>query len=285
MMNKIKTAFFGTDEISVYVLEELSKANININLIVSTPDTKQGRGMQLTSTPTKVWAEENNIPVVQPEKLNSDFIKEIKEIGGEDGWDLFIVTSYGKIVPKSVLDIPKYQTLNVHPSLLPLYRGPSPIESAMVNDDLDTGVTIMRIDEGVDTGPIVNQEFVSFEEWVPKPIIAEELARVGGKLLAETIELWVNGGIKEQKQNHGVATHTKKISKEDGRLNIKNGNSRKNFLKIMAYTPWPGTFFFKDDKRIKITDAKYNKENDELEILKVIPEGKKETEYKNFISS
>lgn len=280
MKNKI--AFFGTDEISVYVLDELKKAGISVDLIVSTPDTKQGRGMKLTPTQTKTWAEENSIPVIQPEKLDDNFIEEIKKIAE---WDLFIVTSYGKIVPKKVLELPKYKTLNVHPSLLPLYRGPTPIESAMLDDELETGVTIMRIDEGVDTGPIINQEFISFADtdWLPKPIVAEKLAREGGKLLAETIPLWINGEIEEQEQDDSMSSHTKKISKSDGQLNIQNGNNRKNYLKYLAYQPWPGTFFFKDGKRIKITEAEFK--NGEFKILKVVPEGKKEQDYEVYLGN
>lgn len=279
-MNKNKIAFFGTDEISVYVLEELFKANIKIDLIVSTPDTKQGRGMKLTPTPTKLWAEKNNVPIIQPEKLDSNFVKKITEI---TDWNLFIVTSYGKIVPKIVLDIPIHKTLNVHPSLLPLYRGATPIESAMLDDKLETGVTIMRIDEGVDSGPILKQESISFKEggWKTKPEVAEILARAGGKLLAETIPSWINGDIQEKEQDHDMATFTKKISKSDGELDINEENSRKNYLKYLAYQPWPGVFFFRDGKRVKITEVIFD--NGEFKILKVIPEGKKELDYKTFI--
>ena len=282
-MNNIKTAFFGTDEIAVFVLEELKKENIIPDLIVSTPDTKKGRGMKLTPTPLKIWSEENNIEVIQPDKLDFNFKEQI----GLD-WDLFIVTSYGKIVPEDIFTIPKYETLNVHPSLLPLYRGPSPIESAILDDALDTGVTIMKIDKGVDSGPILNQKIITFDEWELKPKVAEKLAREGGQLLAKTIPLWIEGSIEEQDQDDQLSTHTEKISKSDGQLNIQNGDTRKNYLKYLAFQPWPGVFFFKDGKRIKITDAEFIPSSDassesqgEFLIKKVIPEGKKEQEYKN----
>jgi methionyl-tRNA formyltransferase len=279
-MNNLKIAFFGTDQFSVFVLEELLRAKIKPDLIISTPDTYQGRKMKLTPTEVKVWAEENNVPVIQPNSLKT-IPEDLRKKEKEKEWDLFLVASYGKIIPEEIFELPKYKTLNVHPSLLPLYRGPSPIESAMLDDALNTGVTIMKIGKGLDDGPILNQEIVSFEEWERKPVISEKLARIGGQLLVRTIPLWINNNIEEQEQDDKLATHTKKIEKTEAELDL-NEPDRKNFLKIMAYYPWPNAFFFdKNRKRIKVTDAKFNKDTEELEILKVIPEGKKEQDYKD----
>lgn len=282
-MSNINYIFFGTSEISVDVLNQLKEADLMPEIIITTPDSKQGRGMHLTPCPVKVWAIENNIENYQPEILNTEFFEKL----GKD-WDVFVVVSYGKIIPKEILDLPKNGILNVHPSLLPKYRGPSPIESAILNDDKKTGVTIMKIDEKVDHGPIVAQEVFEFIEWEHKDKVSEKLAVVGGKILAKILPPYIGGEISPVEQNHSEATFTKKFEKSDAEIfldDTSTENQRENFLKIMAYTPHPGAFFFAEKHgkniRVKITDAKY--ENDTLEILRVIPEGKKEIDYSLFI--
>ena len=287
-MNKPTIVFFGTDKNSVMILDALVEGGFTPGIIVTTPDTKQGRKMLLTPPPVKDWAIEKNIPLLQPEKLDKDFIEKLEEEKLRSNFsslDLFIVASYGKIIPEKVLNIPTHKTLNVHPSLLPLYRGATPMESAMLDDAKETGVTIIRMDNEMDHGPIIEQEVVFFEEWPIKPVVAEKLFSVGGQLLVELIPEWISGNIDEQDQDHELATYTKKIKKEHGEINFKDG-SRKNFLKIQAYNPWPGSFFFhkKDDReiRVKITEAEFK--NGKLNILKVIPEGKKEMSYEDFVS-
>ena len=143
---KIKFAFWGTDEFSVNVLEALKTAELLPSLIVTAPDRPAGRGNKMRSPSVKIWAEENGLKVVQPEKLNAEFIAELKN----ENCDLFALASYGKIIPQAVLDLPAKGTLNVHPSLLPKYRGAPPIESAMLTDDKETGVTIMLMDDKMD---------------------------------------------------------------------------------------------------------------------------------------
>jgi methionyl-tRNA formyltransferase len=276
-----KTIFFGTDVFSVEVLEQLLEHNLAPTMIVTAPDRPQGRGLHMEASPVATWAEAHGIPVHKPEKLTRAFLE---TIGAE--WDLFLLASYGAIIPQYILDVPKHGTLNVHPSLLPLYRGASPIESAMLDDSKETGVTIMLMDAQVDHGPIIMQEVVYFDTWPTKPEVRTTLATLGGRLLAEAIPLWVAGSIDEQEQEHEYATCTQKITKADGELTLTD-DAYKNFLKIQAYTPWPGTFFFaeKNDKRlrIKITDATL--ENGALKILRVIPEGKKEVDYETFLRS
>lgn len=291
-MKKINYIFFGTSEFSVDVLNQLKEANLLPDLIITTPDSLQGRGLKLTPCPVKIWAETHQIKNFQPERLSGDFCAQLKSYKNESGenlnWDCFVVVSYGKIIPQEILDIPNLGVLNVHPSLLPKYRGPSPIETAILNDELRTGVTIMLIDEKVDHGPIIKQEIVEFKEWENKDIISKKLAILGGDILTKTIPLWVNGEIKAIKQNHKDATFTKKIEKSDAEifLDIKTKDeARRNFTKIMAYTPQPGAFFFTEKNgrkiRVKIVSARYK--NDTLEILRVIPEGKKEIDYSLFI--
>lgn len=279
--NKIDIVFFGTDEwVSISVLEELSANDYTPSCIVTVPDRPQGRKMIMTPSPVKVWATSKNIPVLQPEKLDSEFIESLKE---KCSMDLFIVASYGKIIPQTVLDLPKYKTLNVHPSLLPLYRGATPIESAILDDQKETGVTIIRMDEEMDHGPIILQEFYHFKEWPSKEIVSKTLAQLGGSLLVESIDDWVKGEIDEQEQDHNTATYTKKIVKEDGWIKPTD-KDRESFLKYIAYTPWPGAHFFitKNEKsiRVKITEATF--EDGKFVIKKAIPEGKKEMDFSDF---
>lgn len=279
--NEINIVFYGTDEwVSIPVLEELVSKDLTPKIVVTVPDRPQGRKLVLTPSPVKVWAQKQNIKVMQPEKLDDDFISELKS---QVAVDLQIVASYGKILPKSILEIPKHGTLNVHPSLLPKYRGATPIESAILDDQKETGVTIIEMDAEMDHGPIVGQEMYKFLEWPSKEMISRTLAHLGGQILAEIIPNWVKGNVDKKEQEHKSATFTKKVEKMDGLLN-KEDSERVQFLKYIAHNPWPGTFFFidKDDKqvRVKITDAIFD--NGLFVIKKVIPEGKKEMSFDDF---
>ena len=243
----------------------------------------QGRKLIITPPPVKVWAEEHNIVTIQPETLTTT-PKEIMETPDKTEWDLFVVVSFGKILTKEVLDIPLHKVLNVHPSLLPKLRGASPIQSAILQDMKETGVTIMLLDDKMDHGPILSQASVSVDDWPPTYDVLESLlASVGGELLAETILPWINGDITPEEQNHEEATYVEKISKEDGKINLEE-NPYENYLKIQALKDWPGTFFFVTqkgkDSRIKISSASYSENN--LVIEKVIPEGKQEMDYEDF---
>lgn len=274
----IKIAFFGTDKsVSITVLEELVSGGYTPSLIITAPDRPQGRKMVVTPPPVKVWAVERDIPVLQPEKLDSEFVEKLKE----EEWDLFITASYGQIIPKNVIEIPTFHTLNVHPSLLPLYRGATPVESAILDDQKETGVTIIRMDDKMDHGPIIAQEFKIFKEWPTKEEVLSTLAKLGGELLVESISLWVEGNIDEQEQGDG-ATYTKKIEKSDGEIKMDD-KDRETYLKFVAYIPWPGVFFFvsRGDKkiRVKVTEATWN---GEFVIQKVVPEGKKEMDFEDF---
>jgi len=143
--------FFGTSRFSVIVLEELKKAGIMPELVVTAPDTPQGRKLILTPPPVKAWAQENGVKFLQPQKLDDSFIGQLSKVNAQ----LFLLASYGKIIPQKVLDLPQHGTLNVHPSLLPKYRGPSPIQSQILADDKNVGVSIILLDEKMDHGPIV----------------------------------------------------------------------------------------------------------------------------------
>ncbi len=290
-MNKdLKFVFFGTPNIAVYVLEELEKAGYRPSLVVTAPDKPRGRKLQLTPPEVKVWAEERSIPVLQPEKIDETFLKELERQAPQTGWDTFIVAAYGSLLPKKLLDMPAHSVVNVHPSLLPRLRGPNPIRGAIIEDEKEVGVSIMLLDEKIDHGPLLAQEKIDlkslpeFEKdgWPPHGRVLDEcLARAGGVLLAHILPGWISGNITPQEQDHDSATFTHKVTKEDGLLDL-NDDPYKNLLKIRAYEGWPGTHFFKDEKRVKIVDAEMR--DGKLRILRVIPEGKKEINYSDFLA-
>jgi len=282
-IKKIKIGFFGTPEYAVTTLEKLYNKNYEIAFLITMPDKPQGRKMIITPPPAKVWAIKHNIPVLQPEKLKDDnLIENLKRYE----CDVFIVIAYGKIIPDSILNIPKAKSINIHASILPKLRGSCPIETAILEDEKHTGVTIMRMDSEMDHGPIIAQKEVSIENWPPTAeVLGNEIVNIGSDLLISILPDWVNGSIKENEQDHSQATYTKKIEKEYGLIDF-NDNPYKNYLKIQAYSGWPSAFFFIEDKnkkkiRIKITKASFN--NGILTIEKVIPEGKKEILYKDLI--
>jgi methionyl-tRNA formyltransferase len=287
MTEKINWVFFGGSEFSVYVLDELKLHNILPELIITTPDKPKGRKLVLTPTPVKVWAKENNIEVIDPPSLkkdNASLISKLQALGSK----LFLVASYGKIIPKEIFDIPEHKTLNIHPSLLPKYRGASPIQAQILGDEKEIGVTIMQIDEGMDTGSLVIQKEVEAENW---PVGRKELERIlaieGARLFAHILPEWLMGAIDPIMQDESKATLCQKIEKENGlvEIDIKNlpedQKAKEILLKVKAFEEWPTCYFFNNEKRIIITDATL--EDNKLKILKVIPEGKKEMPFADFM--
>lgn len=282
MSNNLKNfLFFGTDSFATTVLEELKKLGINPRLIITLPDKPQGRNLVLTPPPVKIWAQYNNIKYLQPEKLSGELLNQLTDLYSQ----LFIVASYGKIIPKQILDLPAHGTLNIHPSLLPKYRGPSPIQTAILNDDKDTGVTIILLDEKIDHGDIVASRKVEVSDWPPKAYDLEKILAVeGADLLMEIIPKWITKDITPAVQEHSKATFTKKIEKKEGEITL-SADPYQNLLKIKAYNEWPGAYYFIERKgkkiRVLIKDAKF--ENNKLIIMRVLPEGGKEIDYSDFI--
>lgn len=277
-------AFFGNSKFSVFCLEEMKNLEQTPDMVITTPDRPSGRKMQLTKSETKVWAEENNVPFIEQEKLKDEaFLEKLK------AYDLFIVASYGKIVPKVILDMPKYGVLNIHPSLLPKYRGPSPLQEQILNDEKNVGVTVMLMDAEIDHGPIIAQEKLPVLSLSKGPVNLMELkaitAKTGVKLLIDNLEAWINKKIEAKAQDHNLATFTKKVEKNDGLIDLEFGKPYEDYLKTKAYFPWPGTFFFIDKNGIKIRVIIKESEyvNSEFHILKVLPEGKKEMSYEDFL--
>jgi len=279
-MHKPLFAFFGTPHIATKVLDELEAEGLVPALVVTAPDKPAGRGLALTPSPVKVWALERGIDVAQPTTLkDEDFIAELSNTQ----WDVFVVAMYAKILPKAVLDIPTHGVLNVHPSLLPKFRGPSPVLSSILSDERTTGVTIMKLTEGMDEGPIVAQARIELDEeaWPPKGSEFEVfLSQEGGKLLAEVLPLWIRGQIPLEEQDHAHASYTKKFTAEDARINLLD-DSRANYLKIRAFDKSPRPYFVNSQgKRVIINDAVW--EEGTMRITHVTPEGKKEMSYEDY---
>ncbi len=272
--------FFGTPELSVCVLDALEVRGQLPALIVTAPPKPQGRGLTITPTPVALWAAEHTIDVVTPERLDDAFVQML----GNSDWDVFVVAMYAKLLPQSVLTLPRRGTLNVHPSLLPKFRGPSPVLSAILADERIGGVTIMQLTEKMDAGPIVAQARIEIDEdtgdggWPPKGSEFEKfLATEGGNLLAETLEPWIAGDVPAEPQDEAAATYTKKFSPEDALID-PSGDPREELLKIRAFDKSPRAHFFHNGKRIIVTDAAIV--DSKLKILRVIPEGKQETDWK-----
>ncbi len=276
----MKFAFFGTDSIAIPVLNELEKAGFLPSIIICSEDKPKGRGLVITKPLAKLWGEKRGIIVLQPKKLDPDFISILSQYSLEFG----VVASYGKIIPESALELFPRGLLNVHPSLLPKLRGPSPIESTILHENT-AGVTIIKLDKEVDHGPIIAQKEIQFADWPPKYSEAEQtLGQEGGKLLSGVLGDLIdvtNGG---KEQEHSQATFTKKISKEEALIDL-NDDAKNNLRKIRAFEEWPTAYFFFDGKngkiRIKIKDAHI--ENGTLVLDKIIPEGKTEMGWEDFV--
>lgn len=280
----INFAFFGTPEIAVAALDALAAKGLTPNIIVTRPDKPQGRGSIITPTPVKVWAEARNIKVLQPTNIDAEFIS----LMSTHAWDAFVIVAYGAILPQALLDIPKHGTLNMHPSLLPKLRGPSPITSAVLTNEQPTGISVMLIDEKMDHGPILAQKEIDTPEWPMRaPLLQELLAKEGGELLAETLPEWIAGKITPRAQDDSKATYCAKVKKEDGLLDLSAG-ATENLRKIRAFEGWPGTYtyFERGGKRIRVAIIGAHISNDgSLAIDIVKPEGKNEMPYADFLNS
>lgn len=271
--NNLNFIFWGTPDVASGTLEILKENGYMPSLIITATDRPQGRKMIMTPPPVKVWAEKHNIPYIQPEKITGIILPSV---------DLSIVVAYGKIIGEDILNMPKLGSINIHYSLLPKYRGASPVEYAILNGNNETGVTIQKMVYKMDAGPIIAEEKTNILADEKAPDLRMRLIKLGGELLIKTLPNFIDGKTKEIIQNEGDVTLCKKIKKEDGLIDL-NDSAEKNYNKFRAYAHWPRTFFFKDEKRIIITDAIL--EDGKFVIKKVLPEGKKEIKYEDFLKS
>jgi len=285
-----KIIFFGTPEFAVPSLEALiKKPSFNVRAVVTNPDELIGRGrkkkttlpilfkkqnrgssifqsssnLRKIGTPlVKVLAQKHKISVLQPEKLrnNPGLIEKFKKLNP----DVCVVAAYGKLIPKEYLEIPRLGFINVHPSLLPKYRGPTPIQSAILNGEKETGIAILLVDEEIDHGPIISNvkyQVLSIKYYKE---IENDLAELGANLLIETLPDYIAGKIKPKEQNHKQATFTKKFTRDDGRINWQK-SAEDIFNQIRALNPEPGVWTIWNNKILKIHRAAAdNKEKNKI---------------------
>jgi methionyl-tRNA formyltransferase len=273
-MNGLKIIFMGTAELSCASLERLARApQAHIAAVVTQPDKPQGRELKLQAPPVKVLAQTFNLPVLQPPRARDEhFISQLRELQP----DLIVVVAYGHILPPAILDLPRFGCLNVHTSLLPKYRGAAPIQWAIANGETETGVTIIKMDAGMDTGPILSQERTPISAQDDSATLHRWLAQLGAGLLLETIPDYVSRKIQPKPQSDG-ATYAPKIKKEDGQIDWKL--PAQNILnRLRAFTPWPGAFtFLKSEPKpclLKIWKAEaVQKDGEPGDILSANPQG------------
>lgn len=272
--------FFGTPYVSRDTLDILKERGITPALIVTSPDAPKGRGMQLQPSETRVWALEHGIPVMSPEKLDAKAQEAIKAYASHYG----IAVAYGKILPKKLIDSFPQGILNIHYSLLPQYRGASPVEAALLNGDAVTGVTIQKMVQELDAGDVIAAKQVEIEPTETTRELRRRLIDIGANLLADILPYFEDGQLEAMRQDPAYATHSGKIAKEDGELTLA-GDPRNNWNKYRAYAESPGTYFFaeRDGKkvRVKIKNAAFEK--GAFTPLRVVPEGKKEMDYQDFL--
>ncbi len=256
MTNISKTVlFFGTEDFSALALEKLIADGYSVGAIITKPDTKRGRNKQLVKPCVKEIGEAHNIPVWQPNKL-SDIANDIRQFDSPIG----ILVSFGKIIPQSIIDLFSPGIINLHPSLLPLYRGPSPIESAILNGDSETGISIMQLSAAMDAGPVYLQEKVSLGGTETAPELYESLGQRGAELLADSLPAIIDGSLTPTLQDDLAATYCQLITKADGIVDWHKSATQIE-REIRAYTGWPGSRTTIGDIEIIITSAHIEKDS------------------------
>ena len=265
----MKIIFMGTPEFSVTILDVLIDSDYEITAVITNPDAPVGRKQILTPSPVKVVAEKNKIPLIQLDEIRNLDV------------DLAIVAAYGKIIPKNILGIPRFETINIHPSLLPRYRGASPIQNAILNGDKKTGITIMKLDEEMDHGPILANGGLPIADSDTYESLSQKLAKIGAELLIKIIPEYISGKIKPIEQKHAEATYTKIIKKEDGKIDWS-----KSAIEIermtRAFYPWPAAWTIWNGKILKILEAEVR--GGSLAIKKLQLEGGKILSIEEFIN-
>jgi methionyl-tRNA formyltransferase len=295
----MRIVFMGTPEIAVPTLDKLVKEGVDIPLVICQPDKPKGRGNKLQPPPVKEYAIQNNLEVLQPEKIknNPEAIERIRSANP----DFLVVVAYGKILPKELLEIPKYAPINVHFSLLPKYRGAAPVNWAIINGEIETGVTTMKMDEGLDTGDILLMKSIPIEQDDTTVTLSEKLSILGADLLIETLKNYLK--ITPTKQNHSAHTYAPIIKKEDGKIDFTKSAIVIERM-IRGFQPWPTAYCFYKGKMVKFYKAEVvnltgnpgevidiNKnnftiacgENTALRILELQLEGKNRIDTKSFL--
>jgi methionyl-tRNA formyltransferase len=294
----VKIVYFGTLEYSATVLQALAKVKeFSIEGVVTQPAKPVGRAHKLVSSPVKIAAEELRIPIFEPTSLKTSPDNFLPKA------DIFIVYGYGLLIPKKILDLPTYGALNIHPSLLPNFRGPTPVQTAILQGETKTGVSIILLDEQMDHGPILDQFELSIEKNDTTPLLTTKLINLTIPRLIKLIPEWINKKITPQEQNHGQATLCKLLARDDGKISFQKQTAEQIYNHFRAYTPWPGTWTLWNGKRLKLLQltpahkdlmpGQVHIENqhvyigtvkDAIEITTLQLEGKKPMEAASFIA-
>jgi methionyl-tRNA formyltransferase len=301
----MKLVFCGTPQFAVPTLEKLVESGFTTHLVLTQPDRPKGRGLELVAAPVKQSALKLNLPIYQPEKIktNEELQNRLREIAP----DAIIVVGYGRIIPKWMLDLPRYGNINLHASLLPKYRGAAPIQWAIANGESVTGVTTMRIDEGLDTGDILLQQELAIEDDDTSETVAPKLAVIGAELMIETLRHLQAGTVTPKPQNNAEATLAPILTKEDARIDFHR-TAQEIYNRLRGFQPWPGAFTRFRGKMLGVTAARPSAEkatdsppgegqlivrgsqlfavcgkDTALELLEVQPEGKKRIPSRDFI--
>jgi methionyl-tRNA formyltransferase len=297
MAQSLNLVFAGTPQFAVPTLEKLAASGFAIKLVLTQPDRPKGRGLELVASPVKQSALRLNLPIYQPEKIktNEELQARLREIAP----DAITVVGYGRIIPKWMLDLPRYGNINLHASLLPKYRGAAPIQWAIASGEKVTGVTTMRIDEGLDTGDMLLQQGLAIADDDTSETVAPRLAAIGADLMVETLLRLQAGTITPRPQNGSEATLAPILTKEGGRI---------DFSRLRGFQPWPGAFTKFRGKMLGVTAARPSTEQASdspsgegqlfvrgsqlfvgcgqgtvFELLEVQPEGKKRMPTRDFV--
>lgn len=242
-----KIVFMGTPDFAVPTLQALIQHHDVIG-VVTQPDRPAGRNNQIKQSPVKKVALESGIPVFQPKRIRkAEAIDELRQ------WeaDIYVVAAFGQILPQTVLDIPAHGSINVHASLLPRWRGAAPIQAAICAGDNETGITIMLIDAGLDTGDMLSKRSITIKSDETAQTLHDKLATIGSELLIETLPKYLSGEVQPQQQDESRVTYAPQIKKDDGQIDWSQSAVEIERL-VRAFTPWPGTFTHWNDKQLKI---------------------------------
>jgi len=277
-MNNSRIIFIGTSSFAVPILEKLIEHKYQILAIITGLDKPSGRKKELTSSPVKQTGLKHKLSILQPKRI-SDLYDKISQLKP----DLIITASYGQIIDKKILDIPRHGSVNLHPSLLPKYRGPSPIQTAILNGDKKTGISIMLMDEKMDHGPIISQKEIKISSNDTYQSLEKKLSSKSASFLIKILPQYIKEQIKPQTQDESQASYSKMLTRQDGKIDWEKTTEAIE-RKVRAFYPWPGTWTDLNGKRIKILKAKAISKKQEaslptgdgfLTLELVQPEGKK----------
>lgn len=264
-MEKLSVIFTGTGNFGTLILEALAKdKKITIPFVITGQDKSSGRHLKMSENPLKKAAKLNKLFIQQPQS-----IKELKQKLMQERPDFLLVVAYGEIIPKEILEIPKYGSVNIHASLLPKYRGASPIQESLLNEDKKTGISWILMNEKMDQGPVVAQMEIIIAEEDTYETLSQKLSQLAAKHTTKVLHEFANTD-KKTVQHESHATYCRKISKKDGFIDVYKENAPNIINKIRAYTPWPGCYIFWHGKRLKIIQAKIDEETlkpGEIKIL------------------